>query len=275
MNKTNEINILFVSDIHENFDNLDTVTKYVTSKTKNYDLILFGGDFVTIPKPQEATEEELKIAENTTKKLITQLEKLGQQLIYIPGNHDSSRLFNNLILGSKKNTTNLHKGYQLIGQNLVIAGLGGSVVGIQNGEVIWDAYPYHSNDLAKKDLEQLLDDLKKDKKLPEKYQLILLTHCGPSNTCTSIINNIPQKQILSGIPFLYKLYNSYSLGELDSLKMKFFLNLHGHSHDSQGMSKIGDVKIINAGSVKRGNFSTLKIVKNEEWELKSVKFHLI
>ena len=100
---------------------------------------------------------------------MNELETFGEDLIYIPGNHDPSTMFSKdrskLPILSSNVEGNIHRGIFKLRDNLVIIGLGGCVqCKIQRkgeGEledcVFLDSFPYKDKDY--KDFNQDLDEL--------------------------------------------------------------------------------------------------------------------
>ena len=98
---------------------------------------------------------------------MNELEGFADDLLYIPGNHDPSTLFNEdrsklPILGSNPNG-NIHRGIYKLMDNLIVVGLGGCVQdfvqenGVGELKPCWAPYPYYDRDHKK--FNEHLDEL--------------------------------------------------------------------------------------------------------------------
>ena len=76
-----------------------------------------------------------------------------------------------------------------IAPHLHILGLGGSVPGYQNGDQIWDGFPYKTYDEMDADLHRLLDPVffENTSDLSSEDSVIMMTHSGPAESGKFII----------------------------------------------------------------------------------------
>ena len=124
METKNSFKILVVTDIHDSIENI----KILVDKVKDikFDYIFCCGDAVSVPIAKNDDVEVCKEYIIKLKNIYDELEKLGCPLLWVPGNHEPGIYFH----GAEeitKNSENLHKKIKKLGDNLYIAGLGGSV----------------------------------------------------------------------------------------------------------------------------------------------------
>lgn len=83
--------------------------------------------------------------------LMSDMEGFGDEIVYIPGNHDPSTMFSRdrtkLPVLSSNPASNVHRGAFKLRDDLVLLGLGGSVqnyMQVDGGplEPCWSPYPY-------------------------------------------------------------------------------------------------------------------------------------
>ena len=135
-----ELSVLIVSDIHENIENLEKLVKKCkkTSDTPNYIFLL--GDIVTIQDGKQEDKEMIKEKEKLLTQIISTLESICDQVIYIPGNHDPQTLYNSEPPKLTEKSTNLHMKNITIAENLVVYGLGGSISNFYTAETDYHKY---------------------------------------------------------------------------------------------------------------------------------------
>jgi Icc-related predicted phosphoesterase len=68
---------------------------------------------------------------------------------------------------------------------------------------------------------------------------------------------------------------SKQLNKFISNNDKVFLNIHGHTHDGDGLSKLGKTNIFNPGSLTKGNFGIIKLKKDYKNIWKCEKIEII
>ena len=79
---------------------------------------------------------------------------------------------------------NMHLKRTKIAPRLHLLGVGGSVPGFQNGEKIWDGFPYKTYNEMDADLHKLLDPVffEDTSNLTAEDSVILMTHSGPAES---------------------------------------------------------------------------------------------
>lgn len=199
-------------------------------------------------------------------KNLTYLEYFSAPIIYIPGNHDPIGLFTEDPKLTESSTL-VQKKAALIAEKLQVVGFGGSLPGFfekdGNYEINLDSYPYSNEEEMGKELEELLQTHCNDD-----VQTLLLTHTGPfySNT-TEIYLEKKQCNLVLGSKEMDRL--------LKNTKFNILADIHGHVHPSIGRTNIGNVQIINPGSVFEKGFGILKLQKlksTQKWVISKTEF---
>eukprot|EP01133_Synstelium_polycarpum_P015583 gene15583-18508_t len=196
------------------------------------------------------------------------LEILGNNVIYIPGNHDAKTT---MVLGTKPRLStyskNVHRDVFRIGEDLVLMGLGGSLPGYRDGQQEWVGYPYQTDEALEADLTATHELAVKENILKETDNIILMTHVGPHCSSTAIdSSDLDESPIISGS----KAIENFIVKN----NKQVFLNIHGHTHASSGMVKIGSSSVVNAGPLKFGCYAVLVVEKHfsHGWRVASIDF---
>ena len=94
-------------------------------------------------------------------------------------------------------------------------------------------------------------------------QVILLTHMGPFYSQTSVVVDEGN----------YVYQGSKYLDEFIKKNDNILLNIHGHSHNGEGISKVGNTSVINPGTLLNGKFATIRIKRNfnNVWKIEKVE----
>jgi len=210
---------------------------------------------------------------------MNELEGYANDLLYIPGNHDPSTLFAKdksklPVLGSNING-NIHKGIYKLREDLVVIGLGGSVVDyVQETPTsplvpCWEKYTYPYFEADHKEFNQDLDELWAETMQlypDEKVKIIIMTHEGPYGSGTSRNHYFETGQVFhAGSPHLRDL--------ILKNQSRIVCNIHGHTHEGAFMQNVGSVakplQIINPGSLKQAEFGEVVVRQSTtgDWEV--------
>lgn len=199
---------------------------------------------------------------------------------------------NNKKFGEK--AVNIHNSFLRLAPGLKVAGYGGAPCATQNGEKLWSGYPSNDDKELEKGLQKLLleekcheikfvdgsisihaPSEKKESVLEKGECLILLTHCGPKGSSTSLYPKVGETAIESGSESLAKILS------LPKFQNSVLLNIHGHTHVGMGLEKQGLVHVLNVGPLKYGRYGILTLSKSPElvetlyplsWCIKSIEF---
>lgn len=271
MNKAQKIiRCIVVSDIHED---ISVLNKIPLGNEGKFDYCFALGDYISLDANQVDKEEYMTQGKKTIKEIITILEGLSNEVVYIAGNHDPAFFFTEASIKLTEHSHYLHKQYYQLDEDLYVAGIGGSIVAVLDGknDKEWDGYPYNqdsntdSDNAFKKDIIETLDLLKSNPNASKK-KIVLLTHNGPKNDTTtkSIHDN---KVVQSG---------SSELCKIISDTPGIILNVHGHTHYGHGEYMINKTVIANPGSTRDKRYLIIVFAQmaKEEWCL-SISHKLI
>lgn len=273
LKKEDKLSFLLVSDIHESIENVKEIISYCKDNSINPDYIFCLGDIMSIPQGSQGDQTIYDQRVNDLKNILSTLETICPNLIYLPGNHDFQQLFNKE--DSPKltdNSVNLHLKSLGIKDDLLLVGIGGAICALYTDEefyhayqnldknnIEWKGYPYIDDEDSpnyEKSDEMFKNDLQKINLYINEYKgnVLLLSHIGPFTSNTA--NQYEEKIIYSGSPSL----NEFLLNH----ENKILVNVHGHTHDAQGLGKIHGITVCNPGAVLKRRFGILKLVKNSE-----------
>lgn len=271
-------NVLLVSDIHDNIENVKKLVKL--NKDSHFDFIIDCGDTTNLPigknNDQKTCDEYLVIL----KSIHEELSKLGP-IFWVPGNHEAFYFYEEKSPEISPKTINLHKKTQKLSNNLYLVGLGGSVPILTDGAYNQSfvpfktldkkkfkhiGYPYNvtpndyekSDEIYGKDVEEVLKKVKEEG--GEGVNIILLTHCGPLYTSTNYI--------IEGGEVLH--LGSEKLGNILEREKNILINCHGHSHSAEGIVVLDDNKmVINPGTHRDGKYAkfTIRKKENDQWSV--------
>ena len=271
-------NFFIISDTHENLDSLHKIVKKVLDSKEKFDYVLCAGDIVTVPNGKNDDPEYEEKYTKIVNELVNELEQIAP-VLWVPGNHDPGNSFKEEGKVSFKGT-NLHKSLFKLSDDLIILGLGGNPPILDGGcycpgyvpfstldydKFKYAGYPYNaspdsyekSDELYAKDLDFMIKKAKVE--YGDNVQMILLTHCGPSYTSTTLL--------VEEMRVFYMGSNNLGIrfeGE------NFFLNVHGHTHSGKGLVNLPNEKqVINPGAATYGYYGRAKIEKNSlgKWYL--------
>lgn len=296
-----QLQILLISDFHESYDRIDQLSEYIRSHYISYDAILYLGDFLTLPpNPSEAEERQaIQEVEEILKLLSTKLND-GHKVIYVPGNHDPKTLFtrprsiteHGVLLHNRLVKLCPKRANDFSSVPLILHGFGGSSPGIQNGSVVWEGFPYVTdNDLEREfnsqkstiecsaaaavvmnatandndDNSEIVSvgrDLKvlpvTEKDVRSDSSVVLVTHQGPEHSSTGVYTKT-NDPIYSGSGALFNaVWKSHNI----------VAQVHGHTHDAWGVCRIRERMIVNPGSMKYGRCALITLRFNGlKWDV--------
>lgn len=289
-----EIDILLVSDLHKNYNYMEKLKEWTVENKKLFNFIFCTGDMLNLNYPENDDNHEIAKSEAELCSMINFLENMCLNVIYLGGNHDPKSLFNikdtpTLTVRS----TNIHKKYMKVANDLYIIGLGGSIPAIESlnsdkdsnfipytdvtNKVVWQGYPYNnehgnsnykiSDDIFKEDLIELWKKSKmeiEEGNTTKNIKYLFLTHVGPFYSNTTLISH-KNKCVYSG---------SQNLQDFFKENPEIFINIHGHTHTATGMSNYSNLTIINPGSLSCGDFALLKLKRdmNNCWVISKIEF---
>jgi Icc-related predicted phosphoesterase len=272
-----QMNILLVSDIHLANQAIEKLQKHLS--TTKIDAIILSGDICNLKGAEYTDEQCLKKAEQDIDNIVQALQMICEKVYFIPGNHDPLSSF-------EQNTiphgVNIHNTAIQLADGLVIAGFGGSVPAFydesRGNQLVWEGYPFTTEDEYEKEFVPFINQ----KVLSSESSVLLVTHVGPHQSDTVKVrrrNSEPTEKpyyiIYSGSATVQKQL------ERTELQDKVVLNVHGHTHDSKGSTMLDQIPVVNAGSLKEGNWGIVTLARRDEsvsnsWFVKGVQlYHLV
>lgn len=290
--KTKELDILLVTDLHMSVSYLEKLKEWQIENKAMFNYIFCTGDFLSLSYPENNDLDVIPKAEADISSLLSYLENMCLNVLYVGGNHDPITLFEDNLLCLTVRSKNLHKNFLKLANDLYVFGLGGSIPTLESNfkildkefipysdvsnKILWKGYPYNdsqedpcykrADETYRKDIENayniVMNEIKENN-TTQNIKFILLTHNGPFYSSTNI-REFNNKCAYMG---------SLALHEFLKDKYDIFLNIHGHNH-FPGMCYFDNKTIINAGSLKEGKFARLKLKRdyNDEWQINKMEF---
>jgi len=295
---TNELKILLISDVHKNYSFLENLKEWHTKQKRVFNYIFLTGDILSLNYPENEQPESIAKSEAEISAIISFLENMCLNVVYLGGNHDPSTLFSDKSVSLTIKSTNIHKKFIKVCNDLYIFGLGGSVPTISSKSfidsedfkpyidvdsesirnVVFQGYPYQnsfekpdyfaSDEIYSKELYdsfQKAHETIKSENSTENIKFILLTHNGPFY-CQSSIMQYKGKCVYMGSQALSKF--------LTKNKNDVLINIHGHTHHGKGLYNFGGTCVLNPGALTLGSFCAITLRRdcNDDWYLFSSEF---
>ena len=269
-----EAKILFLTDYHMKKEKVEKLKVwYLSQPLKDISLVVVGGDFDNLTEQNFKKEAENEESEAHISAFLHFLEFFACKIYYVPGNHDPPTLFSCIEseTGSRaltQNSINVHKQLVNLMHGLSIVGIGGSIPAKKRNhktgdvESVWSSFPYEKDEDMESDLSYVQNQVDSCSD-----QLIFLSHNGPHVSSTTTYSFDEEESIKGGSESL----TNFILKN----KAKLLINLHGHIHPGQGMSKIELVPIINGGGFTFGEFCTVHLIFDDDiskWKMRSCAF---
>jgi Icc-related predicted phosphoesterase len=259
---------------------VEQLKSWLAARDPKVDVVLVSGDLADGPMDWNQTPEQIQRYRSDLKTVLDRLSQYKSEIYFIPGNHDALSTFKvsedspTFVPSPPPFPCNMHLKRAVIAPKLHLLGLGGSVPGYQEGEMIWDGFPYKTNAEMDADVHKVLDPVffEDTSCLSDDDCVILMTHVGPAESDTSYVREDPHKPIVSGNKELMKLLST------EKMQRHTVLSIHGHSHDSPGQCVVGRTRIVNPGPLVGGCFGVYTLRRRAagtrpSWEVASVCFH--
>jgi len=260
------LTLLLVSDIHLDTKKLEKLKLFFIEKFhRRVHYVLAPGDFDNLDNLSTKPSFDTTFYENISN-ILSFLEFASVPVIYIPGNHDSPKLFKEKVHLTQHSILAQKEAYELT-EGLQIVGLGGSVPGVTESQgqtkEVWRGYPYSNDSDFNEDLKKVMDK----HCCNEDVQTILMTHVGPYASSTTIDMDNPDIPIYSGSKSLQQ--------AIGSGRYNVLANIHGHTHSGVGKTNLRGIPIINPGSLTNGDFAVVELVREnvrKKWIVKQTEF---
>jgi len=261
---------LHLTDIHCAYENLDAVNSLLKKGDRKIDFILSSGDLTNMKPSDNENPDMVKENEAEVTKVLEALLKIHPKVFFIPGNHDACSFFDGTA-PKVAGAVNLHNRHFRLAKDLVITSFGGSVPAFQGEKQRWIGYPFDKAEDIEEGLRGLLNaELAEDNSTDapcKNDSVLLMTHVGPGSSQTAIQQiDLDQDVIKAGCFVLDKIMREPELQE------RVFLNIHGHTHFAEGVSKLGNTFIFNPGAIAFDCFGIVSIERKAgKWNYRSME----
>jgi Icc-related predicted phosphoesterase len=185
---------------------------------------------------------------------------------YIPGNHDAEILFrpdDEDKSGMSANHFNLHNKSIELRPGLLLACMGGSTLtyfkanGAIEENAVWSPYPFDTEEKYKKAITSMWEaEVQPWLSKNPNGQVILMTHDGPQGVQTAMHHDQHGEKYGGGV---YRCGSPSQTALIRENANNLLFNVHGHNHGGLPLDKLNDVTVINPGSLKNGEFGSLRI----------------
>ncbi|XP_064394727.1 uncharacterized protein LOC135341964 isoform X2 [Halichondria panicea] len=243
---------------------------HLVSTNQRVDVVLLSGDLANVPMENMTSLTTLELEEQhaLVHKVVSEFLPISKHIYFIPGNHDVITTYS--VSASMESPVNVHLRCVEIAPALHLVGAGGSVPGYRNGAQCWDSFPYPSDEAFAADLTKILDPVfMEEGALSHTDAVILMTHNGPDQSSTTVARADPANPVLSGSTALYKALCR------QQLQQHVVLNIHGHTHDAPGSTRLGKTAIVNPGALVEERYGLYTLSRQGSrvapaWKLSSI-----
>lgn len=240
--KVKQIKILIVNNINSNYMYLIKLKEWQIKHKEYFDYIFFLGNFLSYDENKDKNDiKEISNDEAEIGGLLSYLENLSLNIIYLGGKNDCPTLFKVPYPSLTLRSINLHENFHKLAEDLYLIGYGGNI----------------STDKLNNPIENTFHkfhDYIRDNNKPKKIQTIFMSNDG------SLENSKNKENTFENI--------------IKNKKNNIFMNLNGNIKLKRGSLKIWDISIINPGSICEGEIGILILERgnNNSWEIKEMNF---
>lgn len=188
------------------------------------------------------------------------------RVVYVPGNHDPASLLSltSSLPRLTSHSCNVHGQVIRIADELVVVGLGGSTDAHCDGEVHWRGYPYTEDEVACALRFVLAGGIDRGELEPND-SIILMTHTGPREIATTEVLPTSPSGAGAGRGVIQAGSSAIrSVLEEAVNQSRIILNVHGHVHDAPGIARLGNVPVVNPGSLAEGGFAVIELGRRQQ-----------
>ena len=238
--KIKHLKILVLNNINSNHLYLFKLKEWQIKSNINFDYLFYLGNFLSYSDKEKNNIKEIANDEAQTGGLLSYLENLCLNIIYVGGNNDCVTLFKTPFPYLTVKSKNIHKNYFRLADDLYVVGYGGNI-----------------NDDNISQLEDTFSSL-------HKY---LVDNDKLTNIQTILINNDNYNE--NGDSKL--IYENIFKNKENNI----FLNLNGNIEEKKGTYKLFDTIVINPGSVIDGNIGILDLerdINDNSWKIKNMEY---
>ena len=244
--KVNHLKILIINNINSNYMYLIKLKEWQIKHQEYFDYLFFIGNFLSHSENKDKNDiKEICNDEAETGGLLSYLENLSLNIVYIGGDNDTPTIFKEPYPSLTLKSINLHKKYHKIAEDLYLIGYGGNIE-INSIENTF----YNFKDYIKENVNM------------KNIQTIFI--CNDSTYDNYSLFNSKKDKIYENI---VKIDNNV------------FLNINGNINMKKGTEKIGNITILYPGSICQGEFTVLILersnnIKNS-WKVKAIDYLVI
>ena len=245
--KINHLKILIINNINGNHMYLIKLKEWQNEQQQYFDYLIILGNFLSFNENKK--KDDIKDIANDEAEiggLLSYLENVSLNIIYIGGNNDVTTIFKAPYPKLTLRSINLHKKFHKLADDLYLIGYGG-----------WAPMEKLNNPIENTFLS--LDSYIKDNDKISNIQTIFINN--ESSYEKNIISNSNKGTIYEDI--------------IKAKRNKIFINLNGNIKSKKGTQKLCNTTTINPGSICEGELVILIIerdTKDNSWKIQKIDF---
>ena len=249
--KVNHLKILLINNINSNHLYLLKLKEWQMKNQEYFDYIFFLGNFLSFSENKDKNDiKEISNDEAEIGGLLSFLENLSLNIIYIGGNNDTPTIFKTPYPTLTLRSKNLHNNFHKLTEDLYIIGYGGNIVKNKFDNSLENIFSYFH------------EYIRENKKI-DNFQIILLNNDSSYDNNNLLNNN--DNEIYERV--------------VKNKENNIFLNINGNIKTEKGTKKIKNMTIINPGSMCEGEFGILflerDINNNNSWKIQKMNYLII
>ena len=211
-----------------------------------FDYLFYSGNFLSYSENKKKSDlKEISNDEAEIGGLISFLENLSLNIIYVGGNNDIPTIFKTPYPTLTLRSINLHNNYHKLEDDLYLIGFGENIFDDNTLENTFSSFHEYIKEKDKKNIQTIL------------------LYNGTPNDKENLLNN------------KNKIYEKV----INNKKNNIFININGNINIEKGTTKINDITIINPCSICEGEFGILilerDINNNNCWKIQKMNYLII
>lgn len=245
--KVNHLKILIINNINSNYMYLIKLKEWQIKHQEYFDYLLFIGNFLSHSENKDKNDiKEICNDEAEIGALLSYLENLSLNIVYIGGENDTPTIFKEPYPSLTLKSINLHKKFHKIAEDLYLIGYGGNIDIDSLEKVFYNFKNYIKENVNMKNIQTIF--ISNDNSRCDDYSLF-------NNKKDKINENIIKND------------------------NNVFLNINGNIDMKKGTEKIENITILYPGSICQGEFTILILERNNNnknsWEIKAIDYLII
>ena len=241
--KIKKLKILILSNLNSNNLYLFKLKEWQIKQKIYFDYLFFLGNILSYTDKDKNDIKEIANDEAQTGGLLSYLENLCLNIIYIGGTNDTVTLFKKPFPSLTVKSKNVHQSFFKLAEDLYLLGYGGNI-SLNNMHQLEDTFS---------SLHKYIENNDKMK-----------------NIQTILINNDDYFEN-KDTKLIYEIF-------FKNKENNIFLNLNGNYAEKPVTYKLFDTVVINPGSINEGNIGILDLerdINNNSWIVKNIEYLLI